>query len=227
MLQFDVVASGLKFTICDCSMFFKGGERVGVVRCRNSSHRRRCIVADHLSSCGGWLSSQSWQSACEGRNQNKFLTRWMGNGCFSQWRTKRFSDWGTPKVSDTSIHDVVAEEDGDEERPVFEFSFPQAKATTSEAVTFFIPVDSEHKAKTVRVYSFAAPHMRSFHLSWVSFFTCFLSSFAVAPLMPVIRDNLNLNRSDIGHAAIASVTGEMILARLGFRCYVRSFHMVI
>ena len=151
------------------------------------------------------------------KGTKKFLTRWMGNGCFSQWRTKRFTEWGTPKVSDTSMHDVVAEEDGDEERPVFEFSLPQAKATTSEAVTFSIPVDSEHKAKTVRVFSFAAPHMRSFHLSWISFFTCFLSSFAVAPLMPVIRDNLNLNRSDIGHAAIASVTGEMILARLGFR----------
>jgi NNP family nitrate/nitrite transporter-like MFS transporter len=61
--------------------------------------------------------------------------------------------------------------------------------------------------------------MRAFHMAWSAFLLTFFGWFAVAPLMPVIRDELQLSKEQIGNTVIASVAAT-ILVRLvvGFVC---------
>lgn len=74
---------------------------------------------------------------------------------------------------------------------------------------FYLPVDSEHKATVLKPWVFKGVHMLSFHASWLAFFTTFVSTFAPASLLPLIRDDLNLTKPDLGNAGIAAVTGTI------------------
>jgi len=79
--------------------------------------------------------------------------------------------------------------------------------------------DESGRATRVRLFDFRSAPMRAFHLSWFSFFLCFVAWFGIAPLMAVVRDDLHLTKAQIGNTIIASVA-ITILARLlaGWMC---------
>ena len=76
-----------------------------------------------------------------------------------------------------------------------------------------------NKATRIRLFSFAKPHMRTFHLTWFAFFLAFFGWFGIAPMMALVRDDLGLTKTQIGNTIIASVA-ITILARLliGWLC---------
>ena len=61
--------------------------------------------------------------------------------------------------------------------------------------------------------------IRTFHMTWFAFFSCFFAWFGIAPLMAVVRDELQLTKEQIGWAIIGSVS-ITIFARLfiGWLC---------
>jgi len=71
----------------------------------------------------------------------------------------------------------------------------------------YLDVDPEQgfKAQKIKILSCFAPTMRSFHVSWATFFIAFLGWFAFAPLMPVVRADLGLTDGQIWTANITSV----------------------
>lgn len=72
---------------------------------------------------------------------------------------------------------------------------------------------NEEKAVRIDLTDFRTAPMRAFHLTWIAFFLCFFGWFGIAPLMPVVRDELHLTKQQIGNTVIASVA-ITIVARL-------------
>ncbi len=76
-----------------------------------------------------------------------------------------------------------------------------------------------NKATSIRLFNFSTPQMRAFHLSWFAFFLCFFAWFGIAPLMPLIREEMSLSAAQVGNLIIASVAAT-VFARLfiGWLC---------
>ncbi|WP_121356606.1 NarK family nitrate/nitrite MFS transporter [Flavisolibacter nicotianae] len=63
------------------------------------------------------------------------------------------------------------------------------------------------------IFSLQGVQMKTFHTTWLMFFVCFFGWFGLAPLMPTIREDLHLTKSQIGNLVIVSVSST-IIARL-------------
>lgn len=61
--------------------------------------------------------------------------------------------------------------------------------------------------------------IRTFHMTWFAFFSCFFAWFGIAPLMIIVREELELTKSQVGWSIIASVA-VTVFARffIGWLC---------
>lgn len=65
----------------------------------------------------------------------------------------------------------------------------------------------------LNIFSLKGVQMRTFHITWLTFFFCFFAWFGIAPLMPLVSESLHLTKAQKGNAAIAAVSAT-IIARL-------------
>ncbi len=80
-------------------------------------------------------------------------------------------------------------------------------------------MEVRNKATSIQLFSLKTRQMRAFHMSWFAFFLCFFAWFGIAPLMAIVREELDLSKEQIGNTIIASVA-ITIVARLviGWLC---------
>lgn len=77
----------------------------------------------------------------------------------------------------------------------------------------------DSKATRICLLDFYTPQMRAFHMTWFAFFLCFFAWFGIAPLMKVVRAELQLTQAQVGWCIIGSVA-ITVIARLvvGWLC---------
>ena len=70
-----------------------------------------------------------------------------------------------------------------------------------------------NKSSRIDLFSLKSMQMRTFHMTWAAFFLAFFGWFGIAPLMAIVREDLDLSRAEVGNTIIASVA-MTIVARL-------------
>jgi MFS transporter, NNP family, nitrate/nitrite transporter len=65
----------------------------------------------------------------------------------------------------------------------------------------------------LNIFSMKGVQMRTFHITWFTFFCCFFAWFGMAPLMKLAKEQLGLTKDQLGNIQIAAVSAT-IVARL-------------
>ncbi len=74
-------------------------------------------------------------------------------------------------------------------------------------------------ATRIDLFTFRSAPMRAFHMTWSAFMLTFFGWFGIAPLMPIIRDELHLTKAQIGNTVIASVAATIVVRLvMGWLC---------
>ena len=77
----------------------------------------------------------------------------------------------------------------------------------------------EGRATAIKLTDFRSVPMRTFHITWFSFFICFFGWFGIAPLMTVLREEFALTKAQMGNLVIASVSVTIFMRLfLGWLC---------
>jgi len=91
------------------------------------------------------------------------------------------------------------------------YRFIQADIKKYDSYNVNVDPHQDDKAPEINLLSFKRPHMRAFHCSWMGFFTAFFIWFAIAPLLPEIKETLKISKQDIWTSNICSVAGTIFM----------------
>jgi MFS transporter, NNP family, nitrate/nitrite transporter len=69
----------------------------------------------------------------------------------------------------------------------------------------------DDRSTEIQMLSLQRPHMRAFHVCWISFFIAFFVWFAITPLLPEIHKTLGLSKKEIWTSSIAGVGGTILV----------------
>ena len=51
----------------------------------------------------------------------------------------------------------------------------------------------------LNIFSLKGVQMQTFHITWLTFFFCFFAWFGIAPLMPLVSEQLHLTKAQKGN----------------------------
>ena len=74
-------------------------------------------------------------------------------------------------------------------------------------------ITSNQPLTSLNIFNFKGVQMRTFHITWLTFFFSFFAWFGMASLMPIAKEQLHLTKDQLGNIQIASVSAT-IIARL-------------
>src|SRR6185295_5620194 len=105
------------------------------------------------------------------------------------------------RLMDNGIRELVSDTDSDEWVTIFHTNKTNMSKMNNQPLT------------RLNIFSLKGIQMKTFHITWLTFFFCFFAWFGIAPLMPLVSESLHLTKSQKGSAAIAAVSAT-IIARL-------------
>jgi NNP family nitrate/nitrite transporter-like MFS transporter len=82
-----------------------------------------------------------------------------------------------------------------------------------KVASFTLPYDAdkEYRATELNFLSFARPHMRTFHGSWICFMMAMFVWFSMTPLLPHIQESIGVTTADVWVSNMWSMVGTIVL----------------
>jgi MFS transporter, NNP family, nitrate/nitrite transporter len=88
------------------------------------------------------------------------------------------------------------------------FTHVGAPDSKFERYDCFVDSTQEDKSMEIYLYSFQRPHMRAFHLAWMTFFVAFFAWFSITPLLADVQRSLQLSHKEIWTSSTLAVAGS-------------------
>ncbi|KAF8635396.1 hypothetical protein AX15_000396 [Amanita polypyramis BW_CC] len=73
-----------------------------------------------------------------------------------------------------------------------------------------IHLDQYGKATNFRLHSMGKPHMRAFHMAWISFMVAFFAWYSIPPLISYIASDLKVSSKDVYDSNVVAVTATIV-----------------